>query len=64
MRWPDVPVGLIMIPLSKVKIQATERVPARLGPAGLILATGGALGLVWAVFAACIRRWIRLTGIT
>ncbi len=57
--WLNVPIGLVMIPLvqTKIKIEATERVPARLDPAGLILATGGALGIVWALIRASARGW-------
>jgi EmrB/QacA subfamily drug resistance transporter len=55
--WLNVPIGLLMIPLIKIKIPATERVPARLDPAGLILATGGALGIVWALIRASSLGW-------
>src|SRR5947209_7545484 len=46
-----------MIPLIQVKIPLTERVPTRLDPAGLILATGGALGIVWALIRASSLGW-------
>jgi EmrB/QacA subfamily drug resistance transporter len=55
--WLNVPIGLLMIPLIKIKIPMTERVPARLDPAGLALATGGALGLVWALIRASTLGW-------
>jgi MFS family permease len=57
--WLNVPIGLVMIPLiqTKIKIPATERVAARLDPAGLVLATGGALGIVWALIRADSLGW-------
>jgi EmrB/QacA subfamily drug resistance transporter len=55
--WLNVPIGLVMIPLIKIKIPMTERVPTRLDPAGLALATGGALGLVWALIRAGSLGW-------
>src|SRR5205085_12688481 len=55
--WLNVPIGLIMIPLIQVKIPMTERVGARLDPVGLILATGGALGIVWALIRAGSLGW-------
>jgi EmrB/QacA subfamily drug resistance transporter len=55
--WLNVPVGLVMIPLIKIKIPMTERVPTRLDPAGLALAIGGALGVVWALIRADTLGW-------
>jgi len=50
--WLNVPIGIVMIPLVQVKIPASARLRATLDPVGLLLATGGALGLVWALIRA------------
>ena len=55
--WLNVPIGLIMIPLILTRIPATERARASLDPVGLILATGGALGIVWALIRADGLGW-------
>ena len=55
--WLNVPIGLVMIPLILARIPATERARASLDPVGLILATGGALGIVWALIRADDLGW-------
>ncbi|MGH3151631.1 MAG: DHA2 family efflux MFS transporter permease subunit [Streptosporangiaceae bacterium] len=50
--WLNVPIGLVMIPLILTMISDTARARASLDLPGLILATGGALGLVWALVRA------------
>ena len=50
--WLNVPIGLVMIPLILTRINDTARTRARLDPVGLVLAIGGALGLVWALIRA------------
>ena len=57
--WLNVPIGLVMIPLILAKIQtdATERARTSLDPVGLLLATGGALGIVWALIRAGSLGW-------
>ena len=52
--WLNVPIGLIMIPLVLAKIQTERDRTGRtsLDPVGLLLATGGALGIVWALIRA------------
>jgi EmrB/QacA subfamily drug resistance transporter len=50
--WLNVPIGLVMVPLIVTRIRDTARVQASLDPVGLVLATGGALGLVWALIRA------------
>ena len=55
--WLNVPIGLIMIPLILTRIPAAGRARASLDPAGLILATGGALGIVWALIRANSLGW-------
>ncbi len=55
--WLNVPIGLVMIPLILARIPATGRTSVSLDPAGLILATGGALGIVWALIRANSIGW-------
>ena len=55
--WLNVPVGVLMIPLILTKLPASARVPASLDPLGLVLATGGALGLVWALIRSDSLGW-------
>ena len=55
--WLNVPIGVVMIPLILTKLTASARVSASLDPLGLVLATGGALGLVWALIRANSLGW-------
>ena len=57
--WLNVPIGLVMIPLIMVRIQAegTERARISLDPVGLVLTTGGALGIVWALIRSGSLGW-------
>jgi EmrB/QacA subfamily drug resistance transporter len=57
--WLNVPIGLIMVPLilAKIKTDDAERARTSLDPAGLVLATGGALGIVWALIRADSLGW-------
>jgi EmrB/QacA subfamily drug resistance transporter len=58
--WLNVPIGLIMIPLILAKIPVDGRGRVRLDPVGLILATGGTLGIVWALIRANAIGWASL----
>jgi EmrB/QacA subfamily drug resistance transporter len=55
--WLNVPIGLVMIPLILTRIPASAGIRASLDPAGLILATGGVLGVVWALIRANSIGW-------
>jgi EmrB/QacA subfamily drug resistance transporter len=55
--WLNVPIGLVMIPLILARMPAADRIRAGLDPAGLLLATGGALGIVWALIRANSVGW-------
>ena len=55
--WLNVPIGVVMIPLILTKMTATARTTAKLDPVGLLLATSGALGIVWALIRANSLGW-------
>ncbi len=55
--WLNVPIGAVMIPLILTRMTVTAGTSANLDPVGLILATGGALGLVWALIRANSIGW-------
>jgi MFS family permease len=55
--WLNVPIGLVMIPLILTRIPANTRTTVRLDPVGLILATGGALGIIYALIRADSAGW-------
>src|SRR5262250_732327 len=57
--WLNIPIGLVLIPLVLGRIGASARGQrqARLDPAGLALAIGGALGLVWGLIRANTVGW-------
>src|SRR5919198_35560 len=47
--WINVPVGLIVIPLALAKLRESRGVARRLDPPGVVLASGGLLGVVYAL---------------
>lgn len=47
--WLNVPIGVVLIPLVLARIAETPRSAARLDIGGVLLATGGAFGVVWAL---------------
>jgi EmrB/QacA subfamily drug resistance transporter len=55
--WLNVPIGLVLIPLILAKLPPGARMFASLDPPGLVLATGGALGLVWGLIRANSLGW-------
>jgi EmrB/QacA subfamily drug resistance transporter len=55
--WLNVPIGVIMIPLILTRMTASAGARASLDPIGLLLASGGALGLVWALIRANGSGW-------
>jgi EmrB/QacA subfamily drug resistance transporter len=55
--WLNVPIGLVMIPLVLTRLPVAGRSRVSLDPVGLILATGGALGVVWALIRANSVGW-------
>jgi EmrB/QacA subfamily drug resistance transporter len=55
--WLNIPIGLVLIPLILTKLTAGTRAATSLDPLGLVLATGGALGLVWGLIRANSIGW-------
>jgi EmrB/QacA subfamily drug resistance transporter len=55
--WLNVPIGLIVIPLVRAKIEESTGARQRLDIGGLVLVTGGALGLVWGLVRANTAGW-------
>jgi EmrB/QacA subfamily drug resistance transporter len=55
--WLNVPIGLVLIPLVLTRLGASPGARASLDPIGLVLATGAALGLVWALIRANSIGW-------
>jgi EmrB/QacA subfamily drug resistance transporter len=55
--WLNIPIGVVMLPLITRRIPASTGVAAAFDPVGLILATGGALGIVWALIRANSVGW-------
>src|SRR5262249_29584895 len=45
--WLNVPIGVVLVPLVLAKLDEGVGARTRLDLAGLVLATGGGLGLVW-----------------
>jgi EmrB/QacA subfamily drug resistance transporter len=54
--WLNVPIGLLIIPFILARLPA-GRTSACLDPFGLIMITGGALGIVWALIRANTVGW-------
>jgi EmrB/QacA subfamily drug resistance transporter len=55
--WINVPVGLIVIPLALAKRRESRGVSRRLDPPGVVLASGGLLGVVYALVQAPGHGW-------
>ena len=55
--WLNVPIGVIMIPLILTRMPAAAGPRTQLDPLGLLLATGGALALVWGLIRANSVGW-------
>jgi hypothetical protein len=55
--WLNVPIGLVLIPPILLKLAPGTRAATRLDPLGLVLAAGGALGLVVGLIRANSVGW-------
>lgn len=56
--WINVPIGLVLIPLARRRIAESFGPRARLDIAGVLLVTGSALGLVWALMRGNHVGWM------
>jgi EmrB/QacA subfamily drug resistance transporter len=57
--WINVPIGLVLIPLARRRIAESFGPRARLDIAGVLLVTGSALGLVWALMRGNHVGWMQ-----
>jgi EmrB/QacA subfamily drug resistance transporter len=55
--WLNVPIGLLVIPLARRKIDESRGRPARLDAGGVVLVTAAALGLVWGLVRGNTAGW-------
>src|SRR5262249_55013383 len=55
--WLNVPLGLATIPLVRLRMAESHGPVGRLDVPGLVLAGGGALGLVWGLVRANVAGW-------
>jgi EmrB/QacA subfamily drug resistance transporter len=57
--WLNVPLGLVLVPLSRRHLQESHGPNGTLDLRGVALSTGGLFGLVWAVIRAGDHGWAR-----
>ncbi len=55
--WINIPIGLLVIPLVLTRIEESFGSRTRIDVTGLVLATGGALGLVWGLVRGNSQGW-------
>ena len=55
--WLNVPIGLLLVPLALTRIPESHGPETTLDLRGLVLVTGGALGLVWGLVRGNIAGW-------
>jgi EmrB/QacA subfamily drug resistance transporter len=55
--WLNVPIGLLLIPLARSRIEESFGPKAAVDVPGLALVTGGALGLVWGLVRGNVAGW-------
>jgi EmrB/QacA subfamily drug resistance transporter len=55
--WINVPIGLVLIALVRLRIQETEGTGARLDLGGVALCTGAAFGVMWALVRGNSAGW-------
>jgi EmrB/QacA subfamily drug resistance transporter len=55
--WLNVPIGLVVIPLARTRIDESRGRPARLDAGGVVLVTAAALGLVWGLVRGNTAGW-------
>lgn len=55
--WLNVPLGLALIPLVRAHVPESRGAARRMDPGGVVLVTGGALGLVWGLVRGNSAGW-------
>jgi len=55
--WLNVPIGIVLIPLVLTRLQETRGPADRLDLGGLVLASGGLLGIVWGLVRGHGQGW-------
>src|SRR6266496_2878986 len=55
--WINIPIGLLVVPLVLARIEESYGPRTRVDVPGLVLATGGALGLVWGLVRGNSQGW-------
>ncbi|MDX6489694.1 MAG: hypothetical protein QOK13_2309 [Gaiellaceae bacterium] len=55
--WLNVPIGIVLIPLVLTRLQETRGPSGRLDLGGLMLASGGLLGIVWGLVRGHGQGW-------
>ncbi|MEU4744769.1 MFS transporter [Actinosynnema sp. NPDC023658] len=58
--WLNVPIGVVLIPLARRRIEESTGAARRLDFGGLVLVTAGALGLVWGLVRGNVVGWSSL----
>jgi EmrB/QacA subfamily drug resistance transporter len=55
--WLNVPLGIVVLPIARAFLAESHGPRERLDPLGLVLATGGLLGIVWGVVRGNDAGW-------
>src|SRR5207247_8252898 len=55
--WLNVPIGIVLIPLALMRLQESHGPSGRLDIGGLVLASGGLLGIVWGLVRGHGQGW-------
>jgi EmrB/QacA subfamily drug resistance transporter len=55
--WLNVPIGLVLLPLALARIPESRGPDSALDPRGLVLVSGGVLGVVWALVRGNPAGW-------
>ncbi|ATL29790.1 DHA2 family efflux MFS transporter permease subunit [Streptomyces formicae] len=62
--WLNVPLGLILLPLARLRLAESYASGARLDSAGTLLASGGLFGIVYALVRGPLDGWASATVLT
>ncbi|MFI8518947.1 MFS transporter [Streptomyces sp. NPDC085481] len=62
--WLNVPLGLVLLPLARLRLSESYGTGARLDAAGTLLASGGLFGIVYGLIRGPIDGWTSATVLT